>query len=64
MNANCHNILQFIDPYYTEAPYLKVGNSILNCFILVLVIGGGSPMNESDHLMTSLPPGTSGLTAN
>ena len=31
---------------------------------LVLVIGGGSPMNESDHLMTSLPPGTSGLTAN
>ena len=30
----------------------------------VLVIGGGSPMNESDPLVTLLPPGTSGSTAN
>ena len=33
-------------------------------YTLVLVIGGGSPINESDLLVTSLPSSTSGSTAN
>ena len=36
----------------------------LAIFRLVLVIGGGSPMNESYLLMMSLLPGTSSSTAN